>query len=126
MWTPERLPQRGSSKLNLLVTLVIMGAIVVGVWKMVPPYITNYQLQDAMQSEARFALSGTSKKTDDDIREAVWQKVNELGVPAKREDIKISLMNGQVDINLDYSVPVSLVVYEYVLSFHDHADNHTL
>jgi len=126
MCKPERVPQRGSSKLNLLLVLVILGAIIFAVWKIIPPYIANYQLQDAMESESRFALNEIPKKTADDIREDVWQKVKELGVPAKREDIKVSVISGQVDISLDYTVPISLAVYQFDLSFHPHADNHTL
>jgi len=126
MRTPERLPQRGSSKLNLLFALVFVAAIIFAVWKIIPPYIANYQLQDAMESESRFALNEIPKKSVDDIREDVWQKVKDLGVPAKREDIKVSVVSGQVDISLDYTVPISLAVYQFDLSFHPHADNHTL
>lgn len=126
MEQPERIAERGSSKLKLLFTLAIMGSMVFGAWKMIPPYFANYQFQDAIQTEARFALAAYPRKSDDDIREAVWTKAQDLGIPTKREDIKINIVNGAIEISDDYAVPIDLVVYQLSLSFHPHADNHTI
>lgn len=126
MEQPERIAERGSSKLKLLFALAIMGSMVFGSWKMIPPYFANYQFQDAIQTEARFALAGYPRKSDDDIREAVWKKAQDLGIPTKREDIKISVVNGAIEISDDYAVPIDLAVYQFSLSFHPHADNHTI
>jgi hypothetical protein len=126
MCQPERNGERGGSKLKLLFSLAIMGSMVFGGWKMVPPYFANYQFQDAIQTEARFATAAYPKKGEDDIREDVWEKAKELGIPAKREDIKISVVNGTIEISADYSVPIDLAVYQFSLSFHPHADNHTI
>jgi len=126
MGDSRRNSQRGGSKLNLVMTLAIMVAIVMAGWKMVPPYIANYQLQDALQDESRFALTGYPKKTDSDIRDDVAKKAKDLGIALKPDDVKVSVVSGEVDISLDYSVPVDLLVYQFALSFHPHADNHTL
>jgi len=126
MCQPERNGERGGSKLKLLFALAVMGSMVFGAWKMIPPYFANYQLQDAIQSEARFALAAYPRKSDDDIREDVWKKMQELDIPAKRESIKINVVNGAIEISVDYSVPIDLAVYQLSLSFHPHADNHTI
>ena len=126
MFQPDGIGERGGSRLNLLLALAIMGSMIFGAWKMIPPYFANYQFQDAIESESRFALTGYPKKTDDDIREDVWRKAKELDIPAKREDIKLNISNGVVEISLDYSVPIDLIVYQFSLHFHPHADNHTI
>jgi len=126
MHRSEHTGERGGSKLKLLLALAVMGSMVFGAWKMIPPYFANYQLQDALQTEARFALAAYPRKSDDDIREDVWKKMQELGIPAKREDIKINIVNGAIEISADYSVPIDLAVYQFSLSFHPHADNHTI
>jgi len=126
MFQADGIGERGGSRLNLLFALAIMGSMIFGAWKMIPPYFANYQFQDAIESESRFALTGYPKKTDDDIREDVWKKAKELDIPAKREDIKLNISNGVVEISLDYSVPIDLVVYQFSLHFHPHADNHTI
>ena len=128
MLQPDEIGDRGGSKLNTLITLVVLGAIVFACVKIVPPYFANYQLQDSMQTEARFALSSYPKKSMDDIREDLFKRVQELDIPAKKESIRVSVdaTNGNVDIGCDYTVPVDLKVYQFTLQFHPHADNHTL
>jgi Domain of unknown function (DUF4845) len=119
-----RFEERGGAKINLLLTLIILGSMIfVGVM-LVPPYFTNYQLQDAMKTEARFA--GYNRKTNEEIREDVWKKIQELGVPAKRDDIHVTNDNNTVQITVDYSVPVDLKFKQYDLEFHARGDNHSL
>jgi Domain of unknown function (DUF4845) len=123
----ERDSERGGSRLNLVLTLLVLAAMVFIAVKIVPPYFANYEFQDAVQSEARFALAGYPKKTEDDIRDDIWKKAQELSVPVKkREDIQVSLDQGNVSISTDYSVPVDLMVYQLTLEFHPHADNHSI
>jgi hypothetical protein len=124
--TSERTGQRGGSKLNTLLTLVILGAMAFIAVKIVPVYINNFEFQDSIESESRFALAGYPKKSVDDIRDDVFKKVQELGIPAKEEDIQVTVNQSQVDIDLDYTVPINLAVYELNLQFHPHADNHNI
>jgi YbbR domain-containing protein len=124
--TSERAGQRGGSKLNTLITLAIVGALAFIAVKIVPVYVNNYQFQDSIESESRFALSSYPKKSVDDIRDDVFKKVQELGIPAREEDIQVTVNNTDVDIGLDYSVPIDLAVYQFTLQFHPHADNHSI
>ncbi|HXX45440.1 MAG TPA: hypothetical protein VEJ38_11975 [Candidatus Acidoferrales bacterium] len=120
--------ERGGSKLNTLITLVVLGAMIFAGVKIVPVYFANYQLQDAMQTEARFALSSFPKKGPDDLRDDIYKKVQELDVPAKKEAIKATMdpASGSVDLSLDYSVTIDLKLYQWVKLFHLHADNHSI
>jgi hypothetical protein len=118
--------QRGGSKINLLLTLIVLAAMGITAVKVVPAYVNNYQFQDAINTEARFAESGYPKKTDDQIRQEVAKKAADLGIPADPQDIQLDMSNGNVSISLDYSVPVDLYVYQFTLQFHPHADNHTI
>ena len=97
--------------------------IFVGV-KILPIYVNNYQMQDAIESEARFAIG--NRLGAKDIRDNIWKKVNEIGVPADQESLKVTANQGSIQISLDYSVPVDLLVYKFTLDFHDHADNRSI
>ena len=120
---PER--DRGGSKLNLLFTLAVVGAMVFGAIKIVPAYFANYQFQDAIQTEARFAIA--NMKPADEIRDDVWRKAQDLSIPLeKKEDIVITVDRRNVSIATDYSVPVDLLIYQFELQFHPHADNHRI
>jgi len=118
--------ERGSNKLNLIVTLVVLGMMAFAAIKIVPVYFANYQFQDSLESESRFALTGYPKKNADDVRNDIWNKAKELGIPADKDAIHVELQNGSVDLGLDYSVPIDLAFYQFTLQFHPHADNHTI
>jgi hypothetical protein len=118
--------EHGGSKASLFLTLLVLGAMAFAMIKIVPVYFANYEFQDSIESESRFALTGYPKKTPDDVRNDIWTKAKELGIPAQKDSIKIAMDNGSVDIGLDYSVPIDLAVYQFTLQFHPHADNHSI
>ncbi|MGH9773216.1 MAG: hypothetical protein ACRD4Q_16220 [Candidatus Acidiferrales bacterium] len=118
--------ERGGAKANLFFTLLILVAMAIGAVKIAPPYVDNYQFQDDINTEARFALTTYPKKTEDDIRQEVWKDAQGLGIPASPQDIQLDDNNGSLSIELDYSVPIDLYVYQFALQFHPHADNHTI
>lgn len=118
--------QAGGSKLRTLLTLAILGSAVFVAAKVIPPYFANYQFQDAIETESRFALTGYPKRSQDDIQNEVYKKAQDLGIPAKKDDIKVMMDTGTVTISLDYTVPIDLSVYQLTLQFHPHADNRTI
>jgi anionic cell wall polymer biosynthesis LytR-Cps2A-Psr (LCP) family protein len=122
----DQLGEHGGSKLKLIMTLAIIVAMVFGAIKVVPVYFANYQFQDAIETESRFALTGYPKRSQDDIRDDIYKKAQELGVPIKPDAIQVTVGNGMVDISVDYSVPIDLGVTQWTPQFHPHADNHTI
>jgi hypothetical protein len=118
--------ERGGSKMSLLITLFILGVMGFTAVKIVPIYVENYQFQDSIEAESRFALTGYPKKSPDDVRADIFKKAQELDIPVKSEDIRVSITNGSVEIGTDYSVPIDLKVYQFTLQFHPHADNHSI
>jgi hypothetical protein len=122
----DRRGERGGAKINLFLTLLILVAMAIAAFKIAPPYINNYQFQDAINTEAEFALTAYPRKTPDDIRQEVYKKAEDLDIPASPQDIQLNMSNGSISISLDYSIPVDLYVYQLTLQFHPHADNHTI
>lgn len=118
--------ERGGSKANLVFTLVVLGAMTFVAAKIVPVYFANYEMQDSIESESRFALTGYPKKSAEDVRTDILNKAKDLGIPAQKDAIHVAMENGSVDIGLEYSVPIDLAVYQFTLQFHPHADNHSI
>jgi uncharacterized protein (UPF0333 family) len=116
--------QRGGTRVKLFFLLVLLGSMIFAGIKVLPIYVNNYQMQDAIESEARFAIG--NRLGAKDIRDNVWKKVNEIGIPADQDSLKVTANQGAVQISLDYSVPVDLLVYKFTLDFHDHADNRSI
>jgi hypothetical protein len=101
--------------------LLVLAAMAFSAFKIVPAYFANYQLQDSMTTEARFAM--VNRKNPNDVQDDVWKKIQELGIPAKKDDIVVTSDQNLVQIIVNYSVPVDLIVYQYSLQFHPQADN---
>ncbi len=113
--------QGGEGKLkNIILLVVVVGGIYAAV-QIVPPYINNYELQDAMVTEARFATA--QRIPPEDVREKVWAKIQELKIPARREDISVRLSGKDLAIEVRYSVPVELPGYKFDLKFNTRADS---
>lgn len=114
--------QRGAGRLKLVLSLLILGLFAYGCIKIVPAYVNDYQLEDAMKTEARFAA--VNHKSPEDVREAVFRKIRELEIPASREDIRVEpLGGGGVRISVTYRVIVDLPGYQLKLDFQPKADN---
>ena len=116
--------ERGGSKINSLLVLIILCAFVFTAVKIVPPEFANYQMQDSLETEARFAIA--NRKPVEEIRDDVWKKAQELDIPVKRDDIKVNTNQSTIEISLSYTVPIDLQVYQFTLNFHPHADNRTI
>jgi hypothetical protein len=118
--------QRGEGKLAFFITVIVLGSLAFCTFKIAPSWFANYQLQDAMTTEARFATSTYPKKTPEDIQEDVYKKIQELGVPAKKEDVKVTTDGSLITITLDYSVTWDLLVTQITHPFHLYTDSHPI
>jgi hypothetical protein len=119
-----RNPQRGGSNLKAIIWLAVIGFLVYCAIKIIPAYVSNYELEDVMKSEARFA--GVNRRTPEQVREVVYKKIQELGIPAKREDIRVEPITDGYRISVRYTVQVQLPGYTLSLNFNPTADNRSL
>ena len=92
--------------------------------KIVPIYVSEYQLSDKMQEQARFAV--VNRYTEDQIRDNILKVIQDLDIPAKRESIKVVSTNSIVRISLEYTVPVDLLFYHMDLHFSPSSENKAL
>ncbi len=117
--------ERGGAKLKAILWTAVLLAGLYAAFKVVPIYFANYQLQDQMQTEARFAT--VNHRTDEDLRNVIYKEIQDRDIPARREDIKI-LENSQrgVRISVDYTATVDLTVYQLELHFTPTVDNRAL
>ena len=107
--------QRGEGKLKAIIyTLILITGVYVAI-KIVPIYVAEYQLKDKMTEQARFAV--VNRYTEDQIKDLIYKVVQDLDIPAKREDIKVANTSRGLNISLTYTVPVDLMFYKTDLTF---------
>ncbi len=119
-----RRSERGAGKLKAIIVTAILIVGIIAAWKVIPPYSAEYQLADKIDEIARFAV--VNRYTDDQIREQVFKTIQDLDIPAKREDIKVTNTGSKVNIVVDYTVPVDILNYHLDLHFTPSSENKSL
>jgi hypothetical protein len=109
---------------GILLILVVV-AIIFLAFKLLPPYISNYQLQDSLNSIAR-AATYNYKMTPDEVRGQVMSEAHDLGVPIEETQVDVQKTGVSVSISVRYSVPVDLLVHQVVLNFEPSAGNRNI
>jgi len=107
--------ERGEGRLKALIYTAILVIGVYLAFKLVPLYVAQYQLKDKMEEQARFAV--VNRYSDDQIRDNLFRVIQDLDIPAKREDIKVASTTHGISISVAYTVPVDLLVYKTDLNF---------
>src|SRR5216684_6807390 len=107
--------ERGEGRLKAVVVLAIVLLVIYSAVKVVPAYVSDYQLSDKMQEQARYAV--VNRYSEEQIRDNIFRVVQDLDVPAKRDAIKVSANNAVVKISMEYTVPVDLFFYHLDLHF---------
>lgn len=107
--------QRGEGKLKAIVYLALLIAAVFVAIKIVPVYVAEYQLKDKISEQARFGVA--NHYTDEQLRENIYRTIQDLDIPAKKDDVKVVATNHGIQISVSYSVPVDFVVYQTDLNF---------
>lgn len=120
----QRRSERGEGRLKGILIVVIIVLAIYTAWKIVPPYVNDYQLSDKMQEQSRYAM--VNHYTEEQIRDNIYKVMVDLDIPGKREDVKIVANNNVVKISLDYTVPVDVLVYHTDLHFTPNSETKSL
>jgi hypothetical protein len=116
--------QRGGGTIKAIVwtAILVYGAFVA--YKILPAYVAEYQLADKMQEQARYA--NVNRYTEEQVRENIFKVVQDLDIPVKKEEIKVVANQALVKIEMDYTIPVDLLVYHLNLHFTPSSENKSL
>ena len=102
--------------LKALISLAIVVAVFYVGFKVVPVYFSYYQFQDAIEEEAR--IQSYTGKSEDDIRETVWKKAQQLELPiASPEALKVERTGSSVSIQTEYTVHIDIPIHPFDLNF---------
>ena len=111
--------------LKLVLGVAIFGVLVLVGIKLIPPFFANYELEDAIKTEA--VQSTYSTRSEEDIREAVIKQARNYEIPLTPKQVHVSRVgafgSGSLIIEADYSVPIDLPGYSTTLEFHPSTKN---
>lgn len=116
--------QRGEGKLKAIIVTAILILAIFAAVKVIPPYVAYYQLNDKVQEIARFGV--VERSTEDQIRQKVLKTIEDLEIPATKDNIKVTAGSTRVSISVDYTVPVDILFYHVDLHFTPNSENKSL
>ncbi len=111
--------------LKLVFGVAIFGALILAGIKVIPPYFSNYEFEDAIKSEA--LQSTYSSRSEDDIRAAVIKQAREYDIELTAKQVHVSRSGGfgtgTLAIECDYTVPIEVPGYSTTVDFHVSSKN---
>jgi hypothetical protein len=111
--------------LKLLFGVAIIGALVLVGIKVIPPYFSNYELEDSIKTEALQATYTT--RTEEDVRNAVIKEARKYDIVLTPQQVHVSrvggIASGSLMIEAEYSVPIELPGYSTIIQFHPSTKN---
>jgi hypothetical protein len=116
--------QRGEGRFKAIAYTVVIAFGIFAAVKLLPPYIAEYQLQDKMQEQARFAV--VNRYNEDQIRETIFKEAQSLEIPIAKDEIKVFASSQVVRISVDYTVPIDLMIYKMDLHFTPSSENKSI
>jgi hypothetical protein len=111
--------ERGEGQFGCLVGLVFLLIAGLIAYKMVPVKVKSADLRDTVKDYAKSA--GQFK--DGEIRKAILEKAETLELPVGEENIEIDRKGNEINVAVEYTVPVEFPGYTYEWHFSHKATN---
>jgi hypothetical protein len=80
----------------------------------VPAFYHSNQFDQFVKQETQ---RSRTKWSADQISGVILSNAGQFSVPVRREDIHVSTNNGVIRVEVDYSIPIHLVVYSPAMRF---------
>jgi len=120
----RRYSEQGFLSVSAVLALLFVGALIFLAFKLLPPYINNYQFQDELENIVRTATY--SPVSEQDVRQTVKKRAGEMGIVLDDRQVVVRKDRSSVSIAVQYEIPVDLLAREIVLSFNPSAGNRNI
>jgi hypothetical protein len=105
----------GKGLMGCLIALVLLGCTIYLAVTLGPVYYSNYNFESDVKMEA--SRAGSHFFDDETVIRDVLDLGRKNEIRLNKENIKIDRFAGQMHINVNYSVPVDLVVMQKNITF---------
>ena len=106
---------RRGTNVGCIVWLVLLGLVSYMMWKVVPVKIATSEFYDTMQEQAAFASIKDAKFIEFEI----LRKAEQLKLPIKKENLKITKTRESITVEAHYTITIDFFngAYKYVWKF---------
>lgn len=116
-----RLSDSGASRIKTVISILFLIFVIYAGIKIIPIYVNNYELDDYIREQTPYWL--TQRARPEFIQKSILDKAQDLGLPITADQVKVEAPGSIVTVNIDYTVPVDLIVYTLQLHFTPSAQN---
>ncbi len=103
--------ERGASNVGCIVGLAILVVVVLLAVRVIPVRVAVAELQDFCETVAEQA--SLPRMSDQIIADQILLKAEEQHLPVSKENIKVWRDSADVHVEVKYTVPLDLYVYQY-------------
>ncbi len=114
----------GEGRWGIILTLAVLSTVTYAGIKTLPAYVQNYRLGDYIRDLAVRAT--VYRFSAEAVRSDVVTYARRLDLPASADSVKVTATPARVRIELDYVVPVDLMLYTWALHFTPATENRAL
>jgi len=99
--------QGGSGKIGPILVILVAAAIIYVLAKLIPPQIERAEFQDFCERMTRENIVGGIQ--EEKLTDVIMAEATKVGIPIKEEDIRISVSEQRVRVDIDYTKKVELI-----------------
>jgi hypothetical protein len=105
----RRESEAGTGRVGCAIWLVILLAVIVVCFKIVPVKMRTSSFYDSMQEQAQFG----SIKSDEAIKNELGKRAGELQLPLTKDQINVHRDGSNVYVEVHYQISVDIFGYTY-------------
>jgi len=105
----------GKGAFGCLVSILLLGALLFFGARAGPPYFAYKSLEGDVSTEV--SRAGAHFFSDDVLIQNILDVARKNEIRLKRENVQVERIAGQVQVRINYSVPVDLLVTQHVMEF---------
>ena len=111
--------EAGEGQFGCLFGIILLLIAVFIAYKIIPVKVRMADLRQTVIDEAKSAGS----HNDSHIRKAILAKADEMQLPVTDDNIEINRRSGDIQVDVDYIVPIQFPGYTWQWHQHHHAEN---
>jgi len=109
----------GEGQFGCLVGIALLLVGIFIAYKMIPVKVKAAEIRQITEDESRSA----GQHNDNQIVQTIIRKAKDDELPITEENIRIDRRSNQIQIDVEYDVPIDFPGYRYMWHFHHHTDN---
>lgn len=113
----------GGISIGCIVAAIVVGLVGYSAYVIIPIKVKAAEFEKEVESFALKAASSGASLSNEKIVQALLDKADELELPVTEKEITIKRSGGAIRVEVEYSVPVNLLGYQFEMSFNPWYEN---